>query len=120
MSDAAKTDRPHVLVVEDDVNCRDMIQDIFEEAGMTVTAVASAEQAVVIATSSSCDVVISDISLGAGRRDGIWLRAELQRQAPAIPVIAVTGWGDRVPELRTLGYAAIVVKPLILDDLVAL
>ena len=110
--------QPHVLVVEDDLDCREMIQDIFEEAEIAVTPVASAEQALTVAA-SGCDVVLTDISLGAGR-DGAWLLAELRRRALAMPVIAITGHSERLGELSRLGFAAVVIKPLVVDDLVGI
>lgn len=119
MSESDFPGHPHVLVVEDHEDSRDMMRQLLEHAGMVVTAVASAEDALAVARSRTLAAAITDLSLGGGVRDGVWLLNQLRRALPALPVIAVTGRKDRAEELLDMGFAAVLVKPTALDDLLA-
>ena len=65
-----------------------------------------------MASATRFGVVITDISLGGGVRDGVWLMQRLQRTAPPMPVVAMTGHKERYDELMRLGFAAVLIKPI--------
>jgi CheY-like chemotaxis protein len=102
----------HVLIVEDHEDSRDMLRQILEYSGLHVSEAATADDALALATATRFDVVITDISLGGGIRDGVWLTQRLQRTAAPIPVVAMTGHKERQDELRRLGFAAVLIKPI--------
>ena len=111
--------KPLVLLVEDHKDSRDMMQQLLEHAGLTVKAVASAEEALAVALTETLTIVLTDVSLGGGVRDGIWLLNRLRLALPHLPVIAVTGRKERVDELLGMGFAAVSVKPSVVDNLLA-
>ena len=97
-----------------------MVQQLLEYAGMAVKAVASAEKALAVALMETLTIVLTDVSLGGGARDGVWLLNRLRQASPNLPVVAVTGRRERVDELLGMGFAAVLVKPTVADDLVAI
>ena len=111
--------KPLVLLVEDHKDSREMMQQLLEHAGLTVKAVASAEEALAVALTETLTIVLTDVSLGGGARDGIWLLNRLRVALPHLPVIAVTGRKERVDELLEMGFAAVSVKPSVVDNLLA-
>ena len=120
MDQPALSAKPLVLVVEDHEDSRDMMQQLLEHAGMLVKTVASADEALRVARSETLAVVLTDVSLGGGVRDGVWLLNRLRQASPSLPVIAVTGRRERVDEFLEMGFAAVLVKPTVADDLLAI
>lgn len=107
---------PHVLVVEDHHDSRDMLCEVLETNGFRTSAAMSADAALTIARAGGVAAIVTDIMLVGSERDGVWL---LRQIAPlGIPVIAVTGHPERLEEFRPLGFAAVLVKPLDLDVVV--
>lgn len=110
---------PHVLVIEDPQDSRDRMQQVIEHAGMRVTAVASADQALAVAESAAVDLVVTDVSLMRGGRDGVWLLNRLLERWPDLPVVAITGRTERAHELIEMGFASVMIKPIaVVDDIV--
>jgi CheY-like chemotaxis protein len=103
--------KPLVLIVEDHEDSRARMQQLLEHGGMVVRAVASADEALAVARSETLAIVLTDVSLGGGVRDGVWLLNRLRQAAPALAVIAVTAQKERADELLDMGFAAVVVKP---------
>lgn len=103
---------PHVLIVEDHEDSRDMLRQVLEYSGLRVSGAASVEQALSRTKSTKFDVVITDVSLSGGERDGVWLLKRVQQTTPQLPVIAITGHKEREPELLELGFAVVLLKPL--------
>ena len=120
MDQQAPPPKALVLVVEDHEDSREMMRHLLEHAGMVVKAVASAEDALSVARSETLAVVLTDVSLGGGSRDGVWLLHQLRHASPNLPVIAVTGRRDRVKEFLEMGFAAVLVKPAVVDSLLAI
>lgn len=122
MPRAATRKRPslHVLVVEDHDDSRDMLRQILEYSGLRVSESLAADEALAMAAGTPFDVVVTDISLGGGGRDGVWLLQRLQRTAPKLPVVAMTGFKEREHELIQLGFAAVLIKPIEALDLAAI
>lgn len=113
-----------VLVVDDEVDARDLLKMILERAGAHVTAVSSATEALATIARSSPTVLVSDI--GMPGRDGYALLAELRRGGVTVPALAVTAYGrieDREHALRA-GFQRHVSKPIdpvvLVDAVVAL
>jgi len=89
----------HVLVVDDNVDARDLFRTILHYAGALVTVASDAEQAVCMCEQILPDILVTDIAMP--ERDGFWLVGELRRRGGdgvrPIPVIAVTGQGPATP-----------------------
>jgi len=82
-----------VLVVEDDRVARELLAEILRADGLTVTALASGDEAVSEAGKRSFDLVISDIRMGDGAT-GMDVLAAFTAKAPKTPVILITAFGD--------------------------
>lgn len=103
------------LVVEDDMDARELTTRILTDAGATVVEASSAEEALACVASSKVNILISDI--GMARQDGYQLvrRLRLSGYGPdVLPAIALTAFArmeDRTEALAA-GFQDHMVKPL--------
>jgi PAS domain S-box-containing protein len=101
-----------VLVVDDEIDARDLIAMILRGAGAQVVTAPSADAALDMIARTHPAVLISDI--GMPGNDGYALLAELRRLGIAIPALAVTAYGrdeDRRHALRA-GFRLHIPKPI--------
>jgi two-component system response regulator GlrR len=101
----------HLLLVDDDPDLLRLLSMRLEANGYKVTAVDSAEAALVRISMQLPAMVISDIRLPG--RDGMALFQQIRKQYPALPVILLTAHGtipDAV-EATSLGAYAYLTKP---------
>jgi CheY-like chemotaxis protein len=103
-----------VLIVEDHDDSRDIMRQLLEHEGAAVVEAASANTAIMAMYATPIDVVLTDISLRGAAHDGLWLLREIRgtERLARIPVVAITGHKERAAELRQLGFAAVLVKPI--------
>ena len=100
------------LVVEDQVDARDLILVVLHEAGAQVTGAASVADALRAFAAESFDVVVSDIGLPDG--DGYKLLQRIRQRGATVPVIALTAY-TRVEDRRralSAGFQLHVAKPI--------
>ena len=122
---------PHILVVEDSVEDRDLILEAFREAGghAKLTLVEDGEEALALlrregphATSPRPDLVVLDLNLP--RRSGHEVLAELKADPDLkrIPVVVLTTSSARADVLASYELAANchLTKPSDLDDFLQL
>jgi len=110
----------NILVVEDEVGIRGLLEAIFGDWGYSITAVSSAEEAVATLESGDCpDLVILDLRLpGAGGETVLTRIKELGLSVPAI--VYAGGLEDEDKQrLRELGARAVFTKPTPLQQLKA-
>jgi CheY-like chemotaxis protein len=89
---------------------------ILQDAGATVTWHASAEAALAaVEEGLQPDVVLSDVSL-PGPCNGIDLARRLAGRVPAVPVVLMTGYTDKLQEAVASGFR-VVSKPAVPDTL---
>ncbi|MFN8632726.1 MAG: PAS domain S-box protein [Chloroflexota bacterium] len=119
MSAADTEIRPlRILVVDDEPALVTMLARLLSSDGHDVTVATSGEEALAILASSPADVVISDLSMGAGMNG--WDLAAAVRTHPRSPYfILTTGWGAEIEqaEAESRGVLAVVSKPYRLPDL---
>jgi len=112
-----------VLVVEDDRECRELLQVILESAGAQVTAASSVRDAMETVSKSEPDVLVSDI--GMPDEDGFALIRKIRKLDGAIakvPALALTGYEQTV-DSDAVGperFQHIAVKPIDPQELVAI
>jgi CheY-like chemotaxis protein len=115
-------DGVRVLVVDDDLDSRDLMTHLLAQAGAKVTTVGSAAEALEIIDALVPDVLVSDI--GMPGQDGYALLRTLRtRDTPAasIPAVAVTAYArpdDRAHAIEA-GFQVHVSKPIAPPDLIA-
>ena len=104
----------HVLVVEDNVDARELFKTILEYAGALVTVAAGAEQALRMCEQILPDLLLTDIAMPG--RDGFWLLGELRARGDGqrtIPAIAVTAQGHATTGRYTeAGFVEVLRKPV--------
>jgi two-component system chemotaxis response regulator CheY len=110
-----------VLVVEDDPETREFYRTVLMRDGFATDEAHNGFQALEKAVASPPDLVVTDISVPG--IDGIELCRQL-RMTPTtrdVPVLAVTGYGDRHYPDRVIqaGANQVLIKPLNPDVLVA-
>jgi PAS domain S-box-containing protein len=118
MDDPDVTRELQILVVDDEPALVTMLARLLGSDGHNVTVATSGEEALAILASSPADVVISDLSMGAGMNG--WELAEAVRALPSRPrFILTTGWGAEIEpdEAAARGVMAVVSKPYRLPDL---
>jgi CheY-like chemotaxis protein len=117
LSQPSSTPR-RVLAVDDEAALRTMITRMLVTDGHEVTVARSGEEALALLETGEFDVVISDISLGAGI-SGWDLVAEVRDRWPWVPIILATGWGAQIEpeEAKTRGAAAVLAKPYRMTEL---
>ena len=104
-----------VLVVEDDRECRELLQVILEGAGAQVTSASSVRDAMDTVTTCELDVLVSDI--GMPGEDGFALIRKIRNLDGAIakiPALALTGYEQTAGSdaVRPERFQQIAVKPI--------
>jgi signal transduction histidine kinase/ActR/RegA family two-component response regulator len=110
-----RLDDMHVLVVDDHADSRTLTSLVLTVAGASVTAVASAREALQLLEGQRQDVLVSDI--GLGDEDGYALVRQIRRHEAKsggfLPAVALTGFARAEDRTRILaaGFQAHVAKP---------
>jgi DNA-binding response OmpR family regulator len=106
-----------ILVVDDDMNVRDVVRRYLEHAGYRVVVAGDGEQAVALAEQTDPDLVVLDLMLPG--MDGYEVCRTLRQRSP-VPVVMLTARGeedDRIAGLQ-LGADDYIAKPFSPRELV--
>ena len=79
--EAAGSETPSILIVDDDASVRDVISVLLKEEGYLTTTVESAELALAFLDKEEVQLVISDMKMPG--KDGLWLLDNLRRKFAA-------------------------------------
>ncbi len=111
-----------ILVVDDDADMREFLPFMLEQYGATVTAVASAIQALAALSQSQPNLIISDI--GMPEMDGYMLMRQIRSLEPEqggkIPAIALTAYAGEIDHQQAIavGFQRHISKPVDPEELV--
>jgi two-component system, cell cycle response regulator DivK len=112
-----------VLIVEDDLDSREMYAKWLAHSGFRVAQARTGEEAFTKAQDLFPDLITVDIGLRGGGIDGCELCEQLKKheRTQAIPVIAVTAWAmaPDVIRARKAGCASVLTKPCSPDTLLS-
>ena len=112
---------PLILIVEDDPETRRYYQRLFELDGFRIEQAHNGFQALEKAVAESPSLVLADIAVPG--IDGIELcrRLRADHRTKAIPVLAITAYGDRHYSARAIqaGANQVLIKPCVPQMLVA-
>jgi len=116
MSDEAL---PMVLVVDDEEECRRVIQDFFKMTKHPCKGAANAAEALALLGQGDIDLVVSDIKMDG--KDGVELMQETHRDYPHIPFIIMTGYAPEYSyeAIIEAGASDFIAKPFSLGELKA-
>lgn len=109
---------PHILVIDDDRDLRDLLQEYLTDNGMRVSCGASGDELFALMDVEAIDLVLLDLKLPG--EDGMQLTRRLRERA-AVPIVLLTGRheeADRVMGLE-LGADDYVTKPFSPRELLA-
>jgi DNA-binding NtrC family response regulator len=110
--------KTHLLVVDDEVNVRELLRAFFRRHSFEVTAAATALEAQRSIAESRPHLIILDVALADS--DGWELLATLKRAHPKLPVLMLTGMGfdeDLIQEALARGASGYASKTVALDQL---
>jgi two-component system, response regulator PdtaR len=114
------TDRPRVLIVEDEVLIAEELKERLVALGFcVVAAVDTAEESIAVATSQRPDLVLMDIRL-KGVKDGIQAAREIRRQVD-LPIVYLTAYSDTrtVEQAKQSPHDAYLLKPFQHEELLS-
>lgn len=112
-----------ILVVDDDPAIRKLIRLLLENAGYDVLEAENGQEAIKVLSSGETpmvvDLIITDLNMP--KVDGFEAIASFQKEYPSIPVIVLTGIGDREVEtsFRRKGVSDYLMKPVDVRTLIA-
>jgi two-component system OmpR family response regulator len=98
-----ETIQPHILVVDDDQQIRDLLQDYLTENALRVTVCPTGQQMAAILDNEAIDLVILDLRLAG--EDGMAIARTL-RDKSAIPIVMLTGVRDEADRIMGLELGA--------------
>ena len=94
----------HALVVDDDAAITDIVGEVLEQHGVTVSKASSGMEALEIFSEHVIDVVLTDIRMDG--MSGFELMKRIQLLDPAVKVIVMTGYDSYDMVLRALQAGA--------------
>ncbi len=80
-----------ILVVDDEADIRELVSGILEDEGYTTRTAADGVSAIEAVKNRQPSLVILDVWLGDGERDGIKILELIKRDHPYVPVIMISG-----------------------------
>ena len=116
----SKSDKPHVLIVEDNELVTGALRILFEETGRRVTVAHSVAEAVKAGESDPPDLLLLDLTLPDG--DGLDVKRSLaSRGVEPRATVAITGRDDSASLERCskAGCTEVMTKPIAARDLLS-
>ncbi|NQV34746.1 MAG: response regulator [Phycisphaeraceae bacterium] len=103
-----------ILVIDDDVQIRQLLKLVLEQAGYEVLDAGDGNEGVRLFRADPTDLVITDIIMP--EKEGIEIIRELQNDFPTVKIIAISGGGrmaaeDYLKTARRFGVARTFTKP---------
>src|SRR5579863_9510175 len=99
----SETVQPHILVVDDDPDIRELLGDYLTENALRVSVVASGSEMSQVLADEAIDLVILDLRLAG--EDGMAIVRTL-RDSSAIPIVMLTGVRDEADRVMGLELGA--------------
>ncbi len=113
------SDKPVVLVVDDELPIRQLVEDILGDAGFRVVLAEDGDAGLALFQSESPDLVLLDILMPEMNGWDVLLRIRESSDCPVIMLTALGGIPDKVRALDEGEADDYLVKPIGPDELVA-
>lgn len=109
--------KKRVLIVDDELNIRRILQAAFDKAGWHALTAEDAQEALRLVSSEEVDCVLTDVTMPGA--SGYELQKEINAKNPAIPVIIMTAFGTIPQAVQAVkdGAYDYVTKPFDLEAL---
>lgn len=110
--------RPSVLVVEDDLEMRNLLFEELWNEGYQLREAKDGEEALMVALQSPPDLILTDLRMPQG---GVEYVNQLRSRLPHCPIVVITAFGDDKSKRDVLaaGATAYLSKPVHLSELKA-
>jgi DNA-binding response OmpR family regulator len=95
--------QPHILVIDDDPQIRELLQEYLTENGLRVSVASTGKQMTQTLIEESIDLIILDLRLAG--EDGMAITRSLRDQS-AIPIVMLTGVRDEADRVMGLELGA--------------
>jgi excisionase family DNA binding protein len=118
-TDAGMSDRPRILVVDDEQAVRDLLAKTLTMADYDVDTAGDGPAALDQLRAVEYDLLITDLKMPG--MDGLSVIREARRQSPDLPVIIITGYSTEASAIEAinLGVAGYLTKPFRLPRILA-
>ena len=109
-------DKPHILLIDDEVIALSNLSHVLEREGYTVTACEDGESGLAAMQSTLFDLVLTDLRMPG--IDGMDVLRHIRETTPEVPVIMITGHAtlDSAVEAMKAGAHHYIAKPFRLDE----
>lgn len=106
-----------IVIVDDEPSIIGFIELNLTAAGFEVLTASTGAEGLELATSSGCDLVVTDLKLPD--MDGVELMRQIHMMAPSMPIIIVTAYGTIENAVNAIKQGAYdyVTKPIEIEDL---
>ncbi len=116
-----KTQRPRVLIADDQTELLYLMKEMIEAAGFEVFTANDGVEAMTTVFECSPDIIVLDYNMP--RKDGLEVAEDLKNNPlfAHIPIIIVTGAGDKKTKMKGLGMGIddYLIKPVDTEELIA-
>ena len=109
----------HILVVDDEPDIHNIIKEILEDEGFTVSIAANGNTARKIRAEEHPDLILLDVEMPKMDGAGFLKHYIKNTDLPKVPIIAVSSNDLRVKEILGLGASAFLVKPVTKEKLLS-
>ena len=83
-----------ILVVDDELDIRDLVAGVLEDEGHATRTAANSDEALEAIAARRPSLVLLDVWLQGSRLDGLDLLDEIKRRDPSLPVLVISGHGS--------------------------
>ncbi|MBI4410383.1 MAG: diguanylate cyclase [Gemmatimonadetes bacterium] len=105
-----------ILVVDDDATVRRLVRWHLVRQGAQVAEARTAAEAIALLETEPQDLLLTDYDMPG--ETGLWLKQEVERRWPGLPVLLMTGSAAEAPALKPLAESGrLLLKPFGLDEL---
>ena len=120
LTDSEAIDKAGILIVDDDMDIRQMLAACLVMEGFRVTSAESGYEALALLKSSPFSLMLTDYSMPG--MDGLRLAEEARKTAPELIIIMVTGDSltQLYPKATKLGITAVLAKPFNIKELLSI
>lgn len=111
------TDSRNILIIDDEAGMRDMVSQLFTDAGYETATAPDGAAGLAAAKAAEFDLVMLDMSLP--KMSGLEALAGIKEEKPDLPVIIMTAYGSAQTAIEALRLGAYdyITKPFDLDEL---
>ncbi len=104
-----------ILIIDDDVQIRKLLQNLLDRAGYEVAVAADGKEGLDAYRRAPADLIITDLIMP--EKEGIEMILELRQESPVVKIIAISGGARIAPEnylrmAESLGASRTFSKPV--------